>query len=88
MGACTVHLEGRAARSCQLFPQDLAGRRITTIEGLSAQGDHPIQFSGRDGRVRSEDVHSSGAETAPCFSAVKERSVCSSGARAASLPPL
>ena len=42
-GACTVHLEGRAARSCQLYPQDLAGRRITTIEGLSTHGDHPIQ---------------------------------------------
>ena len=42
-GACTVHLDGRAARSCQLFPQDLAGRRITTIEGLSTHGDHPIQ---------------------------------------------
>src|ERR1700678_9791 len=42
-GACTVHLDGRAARSCQLYPQDLAGRRITTIEGLSPHGDHPIQ---------------------------------------------
>jgi isoquinoline 1-oxidoreductase alpha subunit len=42
-GACTVHLDGRAARSCQLYPQDLAGRRITTIEGLSTHGDHPIQ---------------------------------------------
>ena len=42
-GACTVHLDGRAARSCQLYPQDLAGRRITPIEGLSTHGDHPIQ---------------------------------------------
>jgi isoquinoline 1-oxidoreductase subunit alpha len=42
-GACTVHVDGRAVRSCQLFPDDFAGRQITTIEGLSPRGDHPLQ---------------------------------------------
>jgi isoquinoline 1-oxidoreductase subunit alpha len=42
-GACTVHVEGKAARSCSLSMKDAAGKRITTIEGLSARGDHPLQ---------------------------------------------
>jgi isoquinoline 1-oxidoreductase alpha subunit len=42
-GACTVHLDGKPARSCVLRLSAAAGRRITTIEGLSAQGDHPLQ---------------------------------------------
>lgn len=42
-GACTVHLEGRAVRSCVLAVEDVADRRVTTIEGLSAAGDHPLQ---------------------------------------------
>jgi isoquinoline 1-oxidoreductase subunit alpha len=42
-GACTVHLDGRAVRSCQTQASDVAGRRVTTIEGLSANGDHPLQ---------------------------------------------
>jgi isoquinoline 1-oxidoreductase alpha subunit len=42
-GACTVHLDGEAMRSC-ITPLAMAeGRRITTIEGLSANGDHPVQ---------------------------------------------
>ena len=42
-GACTVHVEGRAARACA-FPVKLAqGRKITTIEGLSADRSHPVQ---------------------------------------------
>jgi isoquinoline 1-oxidoreductase alpha subunit len=43
-GACTVHVDGAAARSCQLPVRAVAGRRITTIEGIS-QGDrlHPVQ---------------------------------------------
>jgi isoquinoline 1-oxidoreductase alpha subunit len=42
-GACTVHLEGVAVRSCQL-PVSVVGKQaITTIEGLSANGDHPVQ---------------------------------------------
>ena len=42
-GACTVHLDGAAARSCSTPMKDAAGKSITTIEGLSAQGDHPVQ---------------------------------------------
>ncbi|WP_277183663.1 (2Fe-2S)-binding protein [Caballeronia sp. BR00000012568055] len=42
-GACTVHLEGDAVRSCLLPIAAVAGRRITTIEGLSKDGTHPLQ---------------------------------------------
>jgi aerobic-type carbon monoxide dehydrogenase small subunit (CoxS/CutS family) len=42
-GACTVHVDGAATRSCQTRIGDLAGRRITTIEGLHPEGQHPLQ---------------------------------------------
>jgi isoquinoline 1-oxidoreductase alpha subunit len=42
-GACTVHLDGVAVRSCVLPLRALAGRAITTIEGLSPSRDHPVQ---------------------------------------------
>jgi isoquinoline 1-oxidoreductase alpha subunit len=42
-GACTVHLDGVAVRSCQTKLGEVAGRQITTIEGLSEHGDHPVQ---------------------------------------------
>jgi isoquinoline 1-oxidoreductase alpha subunit len=42
-GACTVHLDGKAVRSCQTFLADVAHRRVTTVEGLSASSDHPLQ---------------------------------------------
>ncbi len=42
-GACTVHIDGDAARSCQFPIGQLGGKHITTIEGLSANGDHPLQ---------------------------------------------
>ena len=42
-GACTVHLNGEAVRSCQTAVSDAVGKKITTIEGLSAKGDHPLQ---------------------------------------------
>ena len=42
-GACTVHLDGAAVRSCVLPLGEVAGRRITTIEGLSADRSHPVQ---------------------------------------------
>jgi isoquinoline 1-oxidoreductase alpha subunit len=42
-GACTVHLDGAPRRSCVLPVSAAAGKKITTIEGLSAGGDHPIQ---------------------------------------------
>ena len=42
-GACTVHLDGQAVRSCQTPMRTLANKRVVTIEGLSADGRHPVQ---------------------------------------------
>jgi isoquinoline 1-oxidoreductase alpha subunit len=42
-GACTVHLDGAAIRSCQTPVEKAGGRKVTTIEGLSPAGDHPLQ---------------------------------------------
>lgn len=42
-GACTVHLRGRAVRSCQTTVAAASGASITTIEGLSPDGSHPLQ---------------------------------------------
>ncbi|HTO96451.1 MAG TPA: (2Fe-2S)-binding protein [Myxococcales bacterium] len=42
-GACTVHIEGRAVRSCSLPLSAVGNRMVTTIEGLSPDGSHPVQ---------------------------------------------
>lgn len=42
-GACTVHLNGTAVRSCQLPVSSIGKQEITTIEGLSKDGNHPLQ---------------------------------------------
>ncbi len=42
-GACTVHVNGEATRSCLTPMQSVSGKTILTIEGLSAKGDHPLQ---------------------------------------------
>ena len=42
-GACTVHVNGEATRACVTPASSVAGRRITTIEGLSNDGSHPLQ---------------------------------------------
>ena len=42
-GACTIHLDGVATRSCMLAVSDVGTSDITTIEGLSENGDHPVQ---------------------------------------------
>ena len=44
-GACTVHVDGAATRSCITPVSDVAGKRITTIEGLSPDGRHPAQLA-------------------------------------------
>ena len=47
-GACTVHLRGRAVRSCQTPVSVAAGVPITTLEGLSPDGSHPVQIAWQD----------------------------------------
>lgn len=42
-GACTVHLDGVAIRSCSLPISEVGEQKLTTIEGLSANGEHPLQ---------------------------------------------
>ena len=42
-GACTVHLNGAAARSCVTKVSSAVGRKVVTIEGLSEKGEHPLQ---------------------------------------------
>jgi isoquinoline 1-oxidoreductase subunit alpha len=42
-GACTVHIDGEPARSCQTAVSDVAGKKVTTIEGLSPNSSHPLQ---------------------------------------------
>ena len=42
-GSCTVHLDGNPVRSCQTTVVDASGHRVTTIEGLSHDGSHPVQ---------------------------------------------
>lgn len=47
-GACTVHLDGTAVRSCQTRVSDIDGAAVTTIEGLSPDGTHPVQVAWRE----------------------------------------
>ncbi len=42
-GACTVHIDGKAVRSCQTQISAVGDRKVTTIEGLSPNGAHPLQ---------------------------------------------
>jgi isoquinoline 1-oxidoreductase alpha subunit len=50
-GACTVHVNGQAARSCITAVSDVDGGEVTTIEGLHPQGDHPVQKAWREVNV-------------------------------------
>jgi isoquinoline 1-oxidoreductase subunit alpha len=50
-GACTVHIDGEATRSCMTRISAVAGRNVTTIEGLSADGTHPAQVAWLDEQV-------------------------------------
>ena len=47
-GACTIHLDGNAARSCSVPISTVANQSITTIEGLSDYADHPVQNAWRE----------------------------------------
>ncbi|MGE5220998.1 MAG: (2Fe-2S)-binding protein [Omnitrophica WOR_2 bacterium] len=44
-GACTVHIDGEAVRSCQTPVSSAAGKQVVTIEGLSQDGSHPLQLA-------------------------------------------
>jgi isoquinoline 1-oxidoreductase alpha subunit len=44
-GACTVLIDGQATRSCSVALSDVGGKAVTTIEGLSADGTHPVQLA-------------------------------------------
>ena len=50
-GACTVHVDGEAVRSCVTPVSDVVEKKITTIEGLSADGNHPVQRAWIEGEV-------------------------------------
>jgi len=51
-GACTVHVEGRPIRSCSTAVSQVAGKKITTIEGLAAAGtEHPLQVAWKNQQV-------------------------------------
>jgi isoquinoline 1-oxidoreductase alpha subunit len=47
-GACTVHVNGNAVRACQTPLSSCAGKKVTTIEGLSSNGTHPLQLAWQD----------------------------------------
>ena len=47
-GACTVHLAGEAVRSCMTSMADAEGQEVVTIEGLSPDGNHPVQVAWRE----------------------------------------
>ena len=51
-GACTVHLKGRSIRACATAVSQVAGKKITTIEGLAAKGtEHPLQVAWKNQQV-------------------------------------
>ena len=47
-GACTVHLDGQPVRSCSVPASIAVGKSVTTIEGVSSDGTHPIQIAWKD----------------------------------------
>jgi isoquinoline 1-oxidoreductase subunit alpha len=47
-GACTVHIDGEAVRACAIQMSDVAGKSVTTIEGLDPKNEHRVQVAWRD----------------------------------------
>jgi isoquinoline 1-oxidoreductase alpha subunit len=47
-GACTVHVDGEATRACAIAMSDVAGKSVTTIEGLHPKNEHRVQIAWRD----------------------------------------
>ncbi|MBX2816397.1 MAG: (2Fe-2S)-binding protein [Saprospiraceae bacterium] len=50
-GACTVHVDGKAVRSCQVSGVEVMERSVITIEGLSTNGEHPVQIAWKEFNV-------------------------------------
>jgi isoquinoline 1-oxidoreductase alpha subunit len=50
-GACTVHVDGQARRACQVSMEQVSGRKVLTIEGLSGDQSHPVQRAWMAGNV-------------------------------------
>ena len=50
-GACSIHVDGKVMRSCQVTASECVGKQITTIEGLSADASHPVQQAWIDENV-------------------------------------
>ena len=71
-GACTVHLDGVAARSCQTALGDAADRKVTTIEGLSSNGMHPVQVAWRELNV-AQCGYCQGGQIMQAASLLKEK---------------
>ena len=44
-GACTVHIDGKPARSCQTLVSNVAGKKVSTVESLSSDNSHPLQMA-------------------------------------------
>ena len=52
-GVCTVHVDGEATQACVTAVGDVIGSNVVTIEGLSQDGDHPVQKAGKNTTYRS-----------------------------------
>jgi aerobic-type carbon monoxide dehydrogenase small subunit (CoxS/CutS family) len=50
-GACTVHVDGQPVKSCNVNAASVAGKEVTTIEGLSADNTHPVQIAWQENTV-------------------------------------
>ena len=70
-GACTVHMNGEAVRSCQIELSDAEGTQITTIEGLGANGHHPVQKAWAEIEVPQCGYCQSGQTDAPTWNRTK-----------------
>ena len=71
-GACTVHVDGSATRACQTRMGDIEGRAITTIEGLSPDGMHPVQVAWRELNV-AQCGYCQGGQIMQAASLLKEK---------------
>jgi isoquinoline 1-oxidoreductase alpha subunit len=71
-GACTVHVDGSATRACQTQVGDIGGRAITTIEGLSPDGMHPVQVAWRELNV-AQCGYCQGGQIMQAASLLKEK---------------